>query len=251
MDKIQRFQQELYTNYLEDLNILPENYKYQNGVHVKPVVPVDTFAGGVMIIGAYPSAHFATINSATDVPDADILYPFPKYNYFDGSRVRPVKSGIELKTKYLKPLHLKRKKCWITNLVRVFLFKKGHIEKYKHLGCSFPGKETRSLFYEIATAGRSWLIKEVELAKPKLIITLGREVAGFFHDIKNPEKQNELLTTVISEITIGTKTYPSIHFAHPGIIMRQGSDRNKWPQFHQKVAIPKAFEMMKIKGVLN
>ena len=88
MDKIQKFQQDLYANYLQDLHdILPENYKYQNGIPVRPVVPVDTCVGGVMIIGAYPSAHFAMIKNITDVPDADILYPFPKYKYFNGHSV--------------------------------------------------------------------------------------------------------------------------------------------------------------------
>lgn len=250
MNEIQEFQKALYSDYLIDLKeILPENYKYFTGISVNPVVPLDIGRNGVMIIGAYPSAHFVTINGITDVPFSDNFYPFPNYKYFDRSRTRIIKSGVELETEYLSPLKLTREKCWITNLVRVFLFKKGHIKKYRDIDCAWPERETRSLFYDLSKAGSHWLDKELELVSPKLIITLGREVAGYFHDIKNPEKQNGLLTGEITEVEIEAKTYPAIHFAHPGIIMRAESERNKWPKCHRECHIPKARKIIKNLGL--
>ncbi len=49
-----------------------------------------------MIVGAYPSAKFFTINNIPDTPVADNDSPFSNESYFDGSRVRTIPSGKEL-----------------------------------------------------------------------------------------------------------------------------------------------------------
>jgi hypothetical protein len=105
---------------------------------------------GVCIVGAYPSARFATIGRERDVPVGDNCGPFSIECYFDGSRVRTVNSGKELEDEYLAPLGLRRQDCWITDLVRVFLFKQGHVDKYRRLGCRWPAAETRRGFEEYA-----------------------------------------------------------------------------------------------------
>jgi len=79
---------------------------------MRPAVPLDVAQDGVFIIGAYPTAKFATINRERDVPTRDINGPFSDEQYFDGSRIRPVKSGQELEQAYLEPLGLRREQCW-------------------------------------------------------------------------------------------------------------------------------------------
>ncbi|MBN2075587.1 MAG: hypothetical protein JW762_08565, partial [Dehalococcoidales bacterium] len=95
-------------------NIQPEQYLYYYGNPVQPVVPLDITPQSVFIIGAYPSARFATIQSERDVPVADNCGPFSTERYFDGQRIRTVNSGFELEESYLNPLGLKRSQCWIT-----------------------------------------------------------------------------------------------------------------------------------------
>ncbi|MCD6333844.1 MAG: hypothetical protein J7M27_00735 [Candidatus Latescibacteria bacterium] len=240
---IQDFQRRLYANYTSDLP-LPPTYKYIYGNSVQPVIPLDTAQGGVCIIGAYPSAHFATIGAERDVPVGDHCGPFSTERYFDGSRMRTVASGDELEKTYLSRLGLLRKKCWITELVRVFLFKEGHLAKYRRLGCAWPERETRSQFECFAHKGMHWLEEELVLAQPKLVITLGAEVAGILRGVKGQKKRNDLLGGKLKECQLGAASYPVIHLAHPGIVMRPVSKRNPWPRLHRETHIPVAREIV-------
>lgn len=88
--------------------------------------------------------------------------------------------------------------------------------------------------------GLHWLEEEVYVAKPKVIISLGAEVAGILQKVKSRKKRNELLGGDLKEVNLGSKNYPVIHFAHPGIVMRTASERNPWPQLHREVPIPEA-----------
>jgi hypothetical protein len=239
MTRISQFQKRLFTEYKGDLS-LPSRYSYISGIDVQPLVPVDTHQGGVFILGAYPSARFAAISSERDVPVADNCGPFSTERYFDGSRVRTVDSGDELEKAYLRPLGLVRSQCWITDLVRVFLFKAGHIAKYRRLGCEWPQRETRSLFEQFAMEGMHWLEEELRVARPKVVITLGAEVAGILRGEKGSSKRNSLLTGRLSEISLGDIRCPAIHLAHPGIVMRPSTSRNTWPKRHKSEHIPRA-----------
>ena len=237
MNRIRDFQKRLFAAYKNDLS-LPSTYEYIYGNPVQPVVPLDTSQGGVCIIGAYPSARFATIGAERDVPVGDNCGPFSTERYFDGTRVRTVNSGEELEQAYLTPLGLRRSQCWVTNLVRVFLFKKGHIAKYRRLGCEWPERETRSQFEEYALQGMHWLEEELALARPCLVITLGTEVAGILRQVKGSQKRNTLLGGEVRPLELGGKAYQVVHLAHPGIVMRPASERNPWPRLHREEHIP-------------
>ena len=239
MTAVRDFQKRLFSNYKDDLS-LPQIYNYLYGNPIHPIVPLDTCPNNIFIIGAYPSAKFASIDSERDVPVNDLSCPFSSESYFDGSRVRTVDSGKELEGAYLSPLGLKREQCWITNIVRVFLFKEGHIKKYRRLGCKWPERETRSEFENYAEQGLHWLEEELSLAKPKVIITLGAEVAGILQKVKSRKKRNLLLGGDLKEVELNSTTYPIIHLAHPGIVMRTPSERNPWPRLHREVHIPEA-----------
>ena len=128
-------------------------------------MPVVTNPGGVMIIGAYPTAKFATIDGVRDVPVADIDAPFSNQTYFDGASVRDVRAGKEMETEYLKPLGLIENQLWLTNLVKVFLFKPGHVAKYEKLSKDAEGSRMRFMVersarkYDLGgseSAARSW-----------------------------------------------------------------------------------------------
>jgi len=240
---IQDFQKRLHANYKNDLS-LPTTYNYIHGDPVQPVVPLDTAQDGVCVIGAYPSARFATIGSETDVPVADVRGPFSMECYFDGDRVRIVESGHELEEQYLHPLGLAREQCWITNLVRVFLFKKGHIDKYRRLKCTWPERETRSQFEKFAKQGLRWLDEELTLARPRLVITLGAEVAGILQNVSGQKQRNTLLGGDLKKLQRASTIYPVIHLVHPGIVMRRASNHNPWPRLHRKVHIPAAREAL-------
>lgn len=243
MSAVQDFRRRLYADYEGDLS-LPPTYKYIYGNPVQPVVPLDTAQGGVCIIGAYPSAKFATIGSEQDVPVSDNCGPFSTERYFDGRRVRTVASGDELERAYLAPLGLPREQCWVTDLVRVFLFKGGHLAKYRRLGCGWPERETRSQFEAFAEQGMHWLEEELALAQPRLVITLGAEVAGILQNVREQRRRNALLGGDARSLLLGPASYPVIHLAHPGIIMRPASDRNPWPRLHRETHIPAARQVV-------
>jgi uracil-DNA glycosylase len=213
---------------------LPNDYSYFYGNPVNPVVPVQTARKGILIIGAYPTARFGKINSESDVPLYDISAPFSNESYFDGSKFRWVKSGIELEEKYLIPLGIKKHETWLTNLVKVFLFKKGHVEKYYRLGRK-NFQETRSNFGEIAEKSKSFIYEEINIAKPKVIITLGEEVTAAILD-EPKSKAKKLFDGRFHEDAQGNEI---IALPHPGIVMRKQSN-NPWPE-----QLPKLIEKIK------
>ena len=94
---ITEYQRRCWTTYKQELG-LADNYTYLYGNPVKVHVPVDTATNGLMIIGAYPTAHFQTIKSIPDVPVEDHLYPL-------GAEVTSVihQCSLEKATEMIKP----------------------------------------------------------------------------------------------------------------------------------------------------
>ena len=124
---VRRYQQRCYWEYASKVN-LPDDYRYPTGNPIRPVPPVQTRCGGIMIIGAYPSARFESRRSPVSgkrrlIPIADNLQPFGPEVYFDGTQVRRLESGHGLQEFILSPLALAIEDCWITDLVKVFLYK--------------------------------------------------------------------------------------------------------------------------------
>ncbi len=238
-DAVQKIRRAILQDYAKSIG-LDEDARYFGGARLRPVVPLDAAIGGVFIVGAYPSARFETVGRENDVPVGDNLGPFEPERYFDGARVRVQASAAELKTFYLDPLGLERGHCWITDIVKVFLFKDRHREKYERLGVAPPPGYERERFEELAIKSLPWIEQELAVARPKLVITLGAEIAGLLQGVSNPQKRNGLLGPVPTKLQIGKIEVPTVHLAHPGIIMRRGDDaRNPWPQLHTNEHIPK------------
>jgi uracil-DNA glycosylase len=206
---------------------LPPNYSYLHGNPIKVHVPIDISTNGLMIIGAYPTAHFNVIEGIRDVPVEDHLYPFSNEKYFDGASINNVKSGAEIEDYFLSKLNLKRESCWITDLVKVFLFKEGHIKKYQSLG--YKGhQETRSHFLDLAKKSVIFINEEIELAKPKVILGLGSEVNSVMLNMSEKEAQKLMLEAKGVKYQVNEKEYHYFPVPHPGILMRGGEGSAKW-----------------------
>jgi uracil-DNA glycosylase len=245
MSEITSYQRRYFREYKNSID-LPKDYCYLYGNPVQVMVPVETAVDGVMIVGAYPSAKFFTIDGITDVPVLDNDAPFSTETYFDGSRVRSVASGMELEQNYLKPLDLSRKQCWITDLVKVFLFKEGHVKRYTRLG--FTGVvETRSRFHELARKSISWLSEEIRLARPRVLILLGTEVTGVLFSISDGRAKG-YLDGNLRKIDLDGIECQVICLPHPGILMRGGT-RNPWPERFKLEILPKAVVSLRELGL--
>lgn len=237
-DAVQKLRRAIIQDYAKSVG-LHEDARYFGGARLRPVVPLDAAIDGVFFIGAYPSARFETVGRENDVPVGDNLGPFEPERYFDGARVRVQASAAELKSFYLDPLGVARDTCWITDIVKVFLFKDKHREKYERLGVKPPAGYERERFEELAIRSLPWIEKELAVARPKLVITLGAEIAGLLRRVSNTQKRNALLGPVPTKLEIGAIEVSAVHLAHPGIVMRRGDGaRNPWPRLHDEQHIP-------------
>jgi hypothetical protein len=78
------------------------------------------------------------------------------------------------------------------------------------------------------------------------MITLGREIAGIVRGVKAPAQRNALLGPRIEPAQVGPFSVPTVHLAHPGIVMRKGDDeRNPWPKLHATEHVPKLREALR------
>lgn len=229
MDTIDCLRRDILRGYATSVGLTDE-VAYISGAPLRPVVPLDT-GGEVFIIGAYPSARFGVIGRERDVPVADNLGPFERERYYDGERVRVQNSAAELDENYLKPRGIPREQCWVTDLVKVFLFKDGHRKKYARLDGAPPAGYERKAFETLGHNSIPWIERELKLAKPRLVITLGAEVAGIITKTRSTAARTALLSGDVRRIQIGAVEVDAAHLPHPGIVMRDGEKgrKNLWP----------------------
>jgi uracil-DNA glycosylase len=234
--EVDRLLKSMYREYAESVGLSPDA-NYFNGTPLRPVVPLDHGTEAVFFLGAYPSSRFVAFKNLTDVPAGDNLGPFESERWFDGSRVRSQLSARELEDYFLNPMELTRESCWITDLVKVFLFKDGHSARYTELGFVAPPGYERARFHELGIKSLPWIRKELELARPRLVITLGAEVAGVVRGVNPGNRQTALLKPKVEDVEIAGYSVPTIHCAHPGILMRP-SEQNAWPSRHNEEFLP-------------
>ena len=246
--KIKKYQKDCFANYKHEINY-PKKYTYFYGNPINVLVPIETKKNGIMIVGAYPSAKFYTVNGIADTPLADNDSPFSNESYFDGSRVRTIPSGKELNEVILKLIGIDRKDCWITDLVKVFLFKQGHVDRYNKLGKS-DITENRSKFLEYPEYSICRLNEEIELANPIAIVLLGIEVTKTIFSISEKEAKSYL----DGEVRLKSVNGQDRHFIclpHPGILMKDFK-KNPWPNKFENEIAPKAKNRIKnLKTIRN
>jgi uracil-DNA glycosylase len=241
---ISEYQKDCFKNYKDAIGYPPE-YTYLTGNPINVLVPIETTLNNVMVVGAYPSAKFFTINGVSDTPMADNDSPFSNEFYFDGSRVRTIPSGKELNEVILAKIGVNRTDCWITDLVKVFLFKEGHIKRYEKLGKTNL-TENRSKFNEYAESSLVWLDREIEISNPKIIIILGLEVTKVFFNLTD-SLSKEYLNGSTKIKSINGVDRNIICLPHPGILMKK-TDNNPWPErFDKEISLTakKEIEMIK------
>ena len=242
---IKEFQSRCFAGYKTAVG-LPDEYTYFYGNPVNVLVPIETATDGAMVVGAYPSAKFYRIGRITDVPLLDNDSPFSSETYFDGVRVRSIPSGRELNENYLAPLALSRTQCWITDLVKVFLFKPGHARRYGELGIS-TALETRSRFRELGEKSIRWLVEEIKLASPRVILCLGAEVTSILFSVSEKEAKS-YLDGQARDLQLMDTSSEAICLPHPGIIMKDFRS-NPWPHRFRAEIIPKAYEELRSMGL--
>ena len=192
---IQQYQKKCSKEYMKSINF-PEESSYLYGNPVRTVVPIETAIGKIMIIGPQPAAKVFFEKDIPDVPLHDATAPFSIEPYYDGSRVRSSYTGQELSEIILETLEIPRERCWLTTLVKVFLFDEDHVKKYRRLGKEISANKTQ--YNEYANKSLAWIRDEIEIANPKAIILLGPEVISNILLISE-EEAKELITGEVVE----------------------------------------------------
>jgi hypothetical protein len=215
--RVNEFRQRCFREYNRSIG-LPSPYTYPDGNPIQPVLPVHTEQNSIMIVGAYPSARFEMRrstegNTVRVIPVADNLHPFAIEEYFDGLSVRRLTSGDELALGYLGPLGRTASECWITDLVKVFLYKPEHRESCAAACPEFVVPVTRTDMLGYAKKSLGWLKDEVELAQPRLVITLGEEVARAITG--DSRTSNEALLAAEIAYPGALRNIPTILAPHP------------------------------------
>jgi hypothetical protein len=125
-------------------------------------------------------------------------------------------------------LGLDFKDCWITNLVKVFLYKKEHIKSYKAFDPYFNIQMYRNDFINLGKNSINWLKEEIGLCRPKVIVTLGYEVAQVVSG-KEKIKAEEILQSDITHPDNVNGT-PTVYAPHPDACRRF----KKWMKIMEK-----------------
>ena len=181
--EVQKLRERIYDAYAESVG-LDAQACYLHGTPLRPVVPLDVAQGGLFVIGTYPSARFHLIDGVNDVP-----------------RRRQSRTFRERT---------------LTDLVKVFLFKDGHRRKYTELNATAPIGYERERFDELALRSLPLLERELRLAKPRLVVTLGMDVAGALTGRRSAGAQRQLLAPRVVPLDVGGSSFSAMHCAHPG-----------------------------------
>jgi len=227
------YQQRCFRDYSNSIQ-LPNPYTFPDGNPIRSLPPIQTAQGGLMIIGAYPSARFESRPSRSNpghyrlVPIANNLQPFGLEQYFDGIRMRTLESADGLQKYFLNDLSRSLDQCWITDLVKVFLYKPEHAESIAEVHPDFQVPVNRHQFKDLAVKSLQWLHDEVQLCNPKLIVTLGEEVAQVISGEKSASA-DDLLSRDISR-SAEMVGYPVLFLPHPDACRRF----EKWRLVMQK-----------------
>jgi hypothetical protein len=237
---IQQYQKKCFKEYMKSIKF-PQETSYLYGNPVGTVPPIETTIGHVMVIGPQPAAKMYFVDDIPDVPLCDATAPFSVEPYYDGSRVRSSYTGQELSDVILETLEVPREKCWLTSLVKVFLFDDDHVKKYHRLGKDI--KENRSHYMEYANLSLPWIRQEIEIANPKAIILMGPQVVASLL-LCSEKEALEFITGKVVEKKIIWKNSNFICLPAPGLIMER-SPRNPWPRKFALQIGPAAAEEIK------
>lgn len=185
---------------------------------ISPLAPADAVTPvAVMFIGENPSWA-----DGQDVP-------------FAGSTI----SGRALDAYYLQPLKLTRQQVWITDLFKC----RYPIEIYRA-----KGKHEHEIQTAASTCVQMWLIREVQLARPRVIVTLSdrqvyqrlRRIFGWVTPAHFAEAVGRPHQVLLGDLAV--MLFPMIHpdiSRPPGVgDNRKSQARERWASIHQTQHIP-------------
>ena len=226
--EISEFQKRCYNNYLNELiekGLVPKQYLFPFGNPIRPVIPTKTAINGIMLIGAFPSARFEVVDKML-IPCANNLSPFGEEEYFDGMQIRVQESRRSLNENYFTKLNINPDKIWLTDIVKVYLYPDKHIENCLKVNPNINYVNTHKNFYKIALVSMNYLIEEIRICSPKLIITLGEIPARVLTSDKKTNN-DELLKGSVASKNIEGNYYNIAHLAHPEICRINKEWKNK------------------------
>jgi hypothetical protein len=90
-----------------------------------------------------------------------------------------------------------------------------------------------------------WLAEELALARPRLVITLGAEVAGILQNVWGQAARQALLGGQMQDLWLIEPVYPAIHLADPAHITAPLSEQNPWPRLHWEEHLPAVRRVVK------
>ncbi len=154
-------------------------------------------------------------------------------------------SGQAFEENYLRLLQLSRSEVWITDLFKCRYPKRVYDAKTQH------GREIQKVA-EICS--RLWLLREIEFAKPKVIVTLAdKEVYQRLRrafDLPTPQAFADAVGKS-HQATLGGVAVTLFPMIHPDISRplgkgdkRKTSAREKWALIHQQEHIPALKEVL-------
>ncbi|NLZ72372.1 MAG: hypothetical protein GX905_00895 [Bacteroidales bacterium] len=228
MHRIRVYQEKCFNEYKKDIGY-PEETIFLQGTPIHPIVPIQTVKNKVFVVGDFPTAKIATIKGVPNVPIANSDGPLIDEVYYKGNQLYENLMAKDLQECLLDEIGVSYKDCWLTNLVKVYLFTSLDVKKYEKLGKTIL--PTRNAFASYAQKSMKWLDEEIEICDPELIITLGAAPAQYL--IKTTQARSvSLLDGLLRSYDVNGKQYPLISLPHPRILSRKKS--KSWMKLFDK-----------------
>src|SRR5690606_20336302 len=140
----------------------PEERTFLYGNPVEVAVPCQLVPEKVMVIGFHPLAKLYDVGEQKSVPLYSADFPFGEEQYFDGKHVVKVPGREDLKV-VLEKIGINREDCWLTTLIKIYLFNSKDVAKYNSLG-NFKIAPDEFNFKEYGAKSVPWIQQEVNLA---------------------------------------------------------------------------------------
>lgn len=228
MHKIRVYQEKCFNEYKEDIGY-PEESEFIQGMPVQPVIPIQTVRNKVLVVGDYPTAKMATLHGVPNVPVSNSEGPLIDEVYYKGDQLYENLMAEDLQECLLNEIGVDYKDCWLTNLVKVYLFTSSDVKKYEKLGKTIL--PTQKFFSSYAQKSMRWLDEEIKICDPELIITLGATPAQYV--MKTTQARSvSLLDGHLRYYVVKGKQYPVMSLPHPRILSRK---KNKsWMKLFDK-----------------
>lgn len=227
------YQKKCYRQYKESIGY-PEERAFLFGNPVEVAVPHEVTRDKVMIVGFHPGAKTYEVEDQKEVPLYSANFPFSAEEYFNGKQVETT-SGREHLVEVLQKLGIRLEDCWLTSLIKIYLFSSKDVAKYNKLG-NFKVAPDEFNFREYGAKSIPWLQQEVNIANPQLLILIGLETISLFYDL-SPTKAKHLIDGELKELKIGRKKLPVLCLQDPEQMINNNK-RNPWPEVFEKKVVP-------------